>query len=160
MKDNKSGERKKRKRKSGDDDDSDDNDENDMDDFDDKNDFDDLDPEDNTTFGAQDSDKPFSPPKKQGTILITLLNQPPYTLWSLPRLGTRPPPLCPGTNLPQPKYELLRSFVFDPAIWAGYEHRRTLGFKEGVSKGWNEEILGRKGEARTWEFALTQTEED
>jgi len=37
-------------------------------------------------------------------------------------------------------------------LYEGYAHRRTLGFKEGKSKADNEEILGRQGEARTWEF--------
>jgi 25S rRNA (uracil2634-N3)-methyltransferase len=95
----------------------------------------------------------FTPPSKPGTVLITLLDQPPYSLWSLRALAIRPPHVCPGTKLPQPKYRLLRSFRFDPACYPGYAHRRTLGFKEGVSKSGNEEILGRKGEARTWEFA-------
>jgi 25S rRNA (uracil2634-N3)-methyltransferase len=95
----------------------------------------------------------FTPPKKPGTLLITLLDQAPYSLWSLRALAIRPPHVCPGTKLPQPKYKLIRSFRFDPATYPGYAHRRTLGFKEGVSKSGNEEILGRKGEARTWEFA-------
>ena len=44
-------------------------------------------------------------------------------------------------------------------MYEGYEHRRTIGFKEGLSRGGNEEILGRKGRARTWEFALAEREE-
>lgn len=95
----------------------------------------------------------FTPPSKPGTLLFTLLDQAPYSLWSLRALAIRPPHLCPGTKLPQPKYKLLRSFRFNPETYPGYAHRRTLGFKEGVSKSGNEEILGRKGEARTWEFA-------
>ncbi|RXK38696.1 hypothetical protein M231_04006 [Tremella mesenterica] len=96
---------------------------------------------------------PLSVPNKDGTILITLLDQPPYTLWALPKLAKRPPALCPNTNLPQPRYTLLRSFEFIPSLYEGYEHRRTRGFKEGKSKKGNEEILGRQGKARTWEFA-------
>ncbi|ORY29313.1 hypothetical protein BCR39DRAFT_173351 [Naematelia encephala] len=96
----------------------------------------------------------FQPPKKEGTILITHLNQPPYTLWALARLATRPPAFCPGPKrLPQPKYRLLRSFEFTPDLYEGYQHRRTIGFKEGTSRDSNQEIKGRKGEARTWEFA-------
>ena len=106
-------------------------------------------------FTGQSSD----PPKVQGTILITLLNQPPYTLWNLPKLATHPPPLCPGTDLPQSRYTLLRSFRFHPDLYEGYEHRRTIGWKDGVSKGGNAEIKGRKGEARTWEFALRPQED-
>jgi len=102
----------------------------------------------------------FTPPHRQGSILITLLNQPPYTLWSLPHLAQRPPPSCPGTRLPQPRYRLERSFKFHPELYEGYAHRRTIGFKEGKSKADNEEILGRAGEARTWEFVRAAEREE
>ncbi|OCF34229.1 hypothetical protein I317_02439 [Kwoniella heveanensis CBS 569] len=98
----------------------------------------------------------FTPPKRQGSILLTLLSCPPYTLWTVPKLATKPPHLCPGTHLPQPKYDLARSFEFVPALYEGYEHRRTIGWKDGKSKGANEEILGRKGKARTWEFVRAE----
>jgi len=101
----------------------------------------------------------FTPPNRRGTVLFTLLDQPPYSLWNLPSLAKRPPHLCPGTNLLQPRYKLIRSFEFNPEVYSGYTHRRTLGFKEGLSKGANEEILGRKGRARTWEFARYTGEE-
>lgn len=99
----------------------------------------------------KDEPKP-TPPNRQGSILITLLNQPPYTLWSLPQLAQRPPASCPGTRLPQPRYRLSRSFKFHPELYPGYAHRRTIGWREGKSKADNEEIVGRQGEARTWEF--------
>lgn len=102
----------------------------------------------------------LSPPRRQGSILITLLNQPPYTLWSLPQLAQRPPPNCPGTRLPQPRYTLLRSFRFHPDMYPGYAHRRTIGWKEGKSKSDNEEIVGRQGEARTWEFVNYEPREN
>jgi 25S rRNA (uracil2634-N3)-methyltransferase len=54
---------------------------------------------------------------------------------------------------------LLRSFAFDPAAYEGYAHRRTIGFRAGWSKEMNEEIVGRKGVARTWEFALAPRDE-
>ena len=56
------------------------------------------------------------------------------------------------TTLPptQPKYALLRSFAFHPTLYPGYAHRRTIGFKDGVSKSENEEIDSRGG-GRTWE---------
>ncbi|KAK4689394.1 25S rRNA (uracil2634-N3)-methyltransferase, partial [Tremellales sp. Uapishka_1] len=92
-------------------------------------------------------------PNREGTVVITLLNQPPYTLWDLPHLATKPPAVTPGTILLQPRYRLLRSFEFHPDKYKGYAHRRTIGFQEGVSKADNEEIIGRKGIARTWEFA-------
>ncbi|KAJ9120205.1 hypothetical protein QFC22_003105 [Naganishia vaughanmartiniae] len=111
--------------------------------------------------------KDFSPPRKQGTVLITLKNSPPYTLWDIHHLATRPPILTPQqhsvpTGTIQPRYRLLRSFAFDPAFWPGYEHRRTLGFKEGVSKDGNTELRefggseGANGKLRTWEFAVKE----
>jgi len=119
----------------------------------------DLHPEDDFEPPFQPTDtsrtlQSLQPPPRQGTLLITLLSQAPYTLWDLPHLATRPPPLCPGTTLPQPRYRLLRSFEFRPEVYQGYEHRRTIGWREGLSRGRNEEILGRKGRGRTWEFAL------
>jgi 25S rRNA (uracil2634-N3)-methyltransferase len=68
--------------------------------------------------------------------------------------------MCPGTKLAQPKYRLLRSFEFVPAAYPGYSHRRTIGWREGKSFANNEEILGRKGKARTWEFAVREEEDD
>ncbi|PWN47700.1 hypothetical protein IE53DRAFT_390174 [Violaceomyces palustris] len=68
-------------------------------------------------------------------------------------------------------YSLWRSFEFDPTEWKGYEHRRTIGWIEGVSKGNNQDLLRSRstssltdpfqraskagnGECRTWEFGL------
>ncbi|KAK8870116.1 hypothetical protein IAR55_000686 [Kwoniella newhampshirensis] len=102
----------------------------------------------------------FTPPHRAGSVLVTLLNCPPYTLWSVSRLATHPPPLCPGTQLPQPRYSLLRSFEFRPEVYEGYAHRRTIGFKEGLSKSENEEIMGRKGKARTWEFVRAEERDE
>ncbi|WVW86352.1 hypothetical protein I302_108396 [Kwoniella bestiolae CBS 10118] len=104
--------------------------------------------------------KEMSIPTKQGSILITLLSCPPYSLWSLPKLATKPPTLTPGTKLLQPRYDLVRSFEFHPELYSRYEHRRTIGWKEGLSKGGNEEIRGRKGMARTWEFVRRSSQED
>jgi len=120
-------------------------------------------------------EREFDPPIKEGTVLITLLNQPPYTNWDLPKLATKPPSTSStfsrllysstpslakqgNRETEQPRYRLLRSFQFHPEVYKGYEHRRTIGFKEGVSKSGNEEILGRKGVARTWEFARAEEE--
>ncbi|KAL7418110.1 hypothetical protein BDY24DRAFT_10148 [Mrakia frigida] len=102
---------------------------------------------------------------QKGVVLITLRDAVPYTLWDLPHLFTRPPPPPPAsfvapalrpsltkTTLPptQPKYQILRSFAFHPNLYPGYAHRRTIGFKDGVSKSANEEIEERGG-GRTWE---------
>ena len=100
----------------------------------------------------------LNPPDVPGTLLVTLLDQAPYTLWALRQLATRPPASIPNGKAvyrgPQPRYALVRSFQFVPAAYPGYAHRRTLGWKEGLSKSDNEEIVGRKGVPRTWEFAL------
>lgn len=66
----------------------------------------------------------------------------------------RPPP---NTTLPatQPQYRVLRSFAFHPTLYPGYSHRRTIGFKEGLSKGSNEEIEERGG-GRTWEAEVVE----
>ncbi|WOO76687.1 25S rRNA (uridine-N(3))-methyltransferase [Vanrija pseudolonga] len=95
----------------------------------------------------------FTPPLRQGSFLVTLLNQEPYTRWELQRLATKPPPAQTDSRKPQPRYRLLRSFEFVPSAWPGYAHRRTIGWREGLSKANNEEIVGRVGKARTWEFA-------
>ncbi|WWC64783.1 uncharacterized protein I303_107395 [Kwoniella dejecticola CBS 10117] len=100
------------------------------------------------------------PQNRQGSILITLLTCPPYSLWSLSKLATKPPTLCPGTRLLQPRYELKRSFDFDATLYEKYEHRRTIGWKDGLSKGKNEEILRANGKARTWEFVRKMKPDD
>ncbi|KAM5536023.1 hypothetical protein V8D89_010281 [Ganoderma adspersum] len=87
--------------------------------------------------------------KARGTVLITLRNVVPYTLWDLPKLAkTPPPPSSAGQNL-NPKYIQLRSFVFRRNVWAGYEHRMTKGERaHGQGK------TGEGGEDRTWEFCI------
>ena len=50
----------------------------------------------------------------------------------------------------QPRYTVTRSFEFDRDAWPGYDHRRTIGHKEGKSS-----LLDREhGGARTWELAV------
>lgn len=119
---------------------------------------DDNNPEYLPPVGSTSTSRELNPPNVPGTLLITLLDQPPYTLWALRQLATRPPASIPNAKPsdrgPQPRYALLRSFQFVPQIYPGYAHRRTLGFKEGLSKDGNAEIVGRKGIPRTWEFAL------
>ncbi|KAJ3818869.1 hypothetical protein F5880DRAFT_1490666 [Lentinula raphanica] len=86
----------------------------------------------------------------RGTVLITLRNVPPYTLWSvdLPKLAKNPPPST-HSNSPQPHYIILRSFAFYRDIWGGYQHRMTKGSRaHGTGK------TGEGGEDRTWEFCL------
>lgn len=111
---------------------------------------------DEDEFGRKSRPVPssFTPPDRQGSLLVTLLAQPPYSEWELTKLANRPPPTCPGTRDPQPRYRVLRSFDFVPDAWPGYAHRRTIGWREGLSKAHNEEITGRQGRARTWEMAV------
>ncbi|KAI0361075.1 hypothetical protein OH77DRAFT_1390413 [Trametes cingulata] len=87
--------------------------------------------------------------KARGTVLITLRNVPPYTLWDLPKLAKNPPPPTSVGQLPNPKYKQLRSFAFHRQVWEGYEHRMTKG-ERAHGKG----KTGEGGEDRTWEFCL------
>ncbi|KAJ3927348.1 MAG: hypothetical protein NXY57DRAFT_1025841 [Lentinula lateritia] len=85
----------------------------------------------------------------RGTILITLRNVPPYTLWDVPKLAKNPPSLAQGSTSSNPRYIILRSFAFHREIWDGYEHRMTKGLRaHGTGK------TGEGGEDRTWEFCL------
>ncbi|WFD07924.1 25S rRNA (uracil(2634)-N(3))-methyltransferase [Malassezia vespertilionis] len=133
----------------------------------------------------------FTPPVRQGSVLITLRNAVPYTLWNVPMLAKRlrsvlaptlaaAPPLPKGMHAPTiddvdrraAQYAQWRSFEFHPGDWAGYSHRRTVGYIEGRSTSHNEDLLrqtapdekqeremrrGRHvgtGECRTFEFGL------
>ncbi|KAF7797176.1 hypothetical protein EIP86_008368 [Pleurotus ostreatoroseus] len=85
----------------------------------------------------------------RGSILITLRNVPPYTLWDLPKLAKSPPPPRNSSEPTNPRYIQLRSFVFLRSLWKGYEHRMTKG-ERVHGKG----TTGIGGEDRTWEFCL------
>ncbi|KAF9431999.1 hypothetical protein BGZ76_011427 [Entomortierella beljakovae] len=67
--------------------------------------------------------------KKPGEIHVTVKTGLPYDLWNIKRLAT-------GTGLLGNK----TSFPFKTEQYPGYEHRRTIGFKDGVSQGDNAEI--------------------
>ncbi|CAG8786103.1 11426_t:CDS:2, partial [Racocetra fulgida] len=67
---------------------------------------------------------------KDGEIHITMKTGVPYDHWNIRKLVKSIESLG-----------IKESFEFDPNLYPGYEHRRTLGFKEGVSKKDNEEIL-------------------
>ena len=64
---------------------------------------------------------------------ITLKQGEPYASWNIKGLAKRH------------GWSTLFSAVFDPKAYPGYEHRRTLGWKEGVSVGDNAEIIQGKG---------------
>ncbi|KAH8991974.1 hypothetical protein EDB92DRAFT_1859242 [Lactarius akahatsu] len=87
----------------------------------------------------------------RGTILITLRNVSPYTEWDVPKLAKSPPPPRSSIDPPNPRYILLRSFVFNRSDWKGYEHRMTKGER---AHGQGKTGLG--GEDRTWEFTLAE----
>ncbi|KAF5368540.1 hypothetical protein D9758_002477 [Tetrapyrgos nigripes] len=96
-----------------------------------------------------DEPAPHTNSSERGTILITLRNVSPYTLWDVPKLAKNPPPPTQGSNPPNPRYTLLRSFAFHRRIWQGYVHRMTKGERaHGTGK------TGEGGEDRTWEFCL------
>ncbi|RIB04118.1 hypothetical protein C2G38_1988860 [Gigaspora rosea] len=67
---------------------------------------------------------------KDGEIHITMKTGLPYDHWNIRKL------IKSIENL-----GIKETFDFNPNLYPGYEHRRTLGFKEGVSKKGNEEIL-------------------
>jgi len=89
----------------------------------------------------------------RGTVLITLRNVSPYTLWNIPRLAKNPPAPTSSGAKPNPRYHLLRSFTFSRHAWSGYEHQMTKGERaHGLRK------TGEGGEDRTWEFCLQDVE--
>ncbi|GAA97316.1 uncharacterized protein L969DRAFT_87250 [Mixia osmundae IAM 14324] len=123
--------------------------------------------------------------KKPGTILITLRNTLPYTLWDVPMLARRghklvptvmPMPLNRTAHL-QPAYATVRSFAFQPSLYPGYAHRRTIGFQKGISTLNSEDVFlpskyrkqddraddardrSKQNDVRTWEFALVASQQ-
>lgn len=122
----------------------------------------------------------FQTPPHAGSVLITLRNCKPYTLWDVPSLakklpfvygpiassapsmgkGVKPPTAAQVERLlliGQGKaYRVWRSFRFTPELWPVYSHRRTIGWKQNRSTSDNEDIVrAEKGECRTWELALS-----
>ncbi|KAJ1969469.1 hypothetical protein H4R35_006131 [Dimargaris xerosporica] len=65
-----------------------------------------------------------------GQIQIVTKTGAPYDLWKVKFLGN---------SLRVVRWE--KSYPFVPSLYPGYEHRRTLGLKEGVSSTGNKEIL-------------------
>ncbi|CDH52613.1 hypothetical protein RO3G_09556 [Lichtheimia corymbifera JMRC:FSU:9682] len=88
----------------------------------------DMEPENEEEGGelATASDEPLP----DGEIHVTIKTCKPYNLWDVKRLAKTTGALAVKATLP-----------FNPTFYPGYEHRRTLGFKEGVSQGNNAEIL-------------------
>ncbi|KIL71388.1 hypothetical protein M378DRAFT_215973 [Amanita muscaria Koide BX008] len=107
--------------------------------------------------GNEDESLPFSLPytesehreKTRGSVLITLRNVAPYTLWDVPKLAKKPPASATASTAPNPKYIQLRSFAFIRDAWPQYEHRMTKG-----ERAHGTGTTGEGGEDRTWEFCL------
>ncbi|WFD00735.1 25S rRNA (uracil(2634)-N(3))-methyltransferase [Malassezia yamatoensis] len=104
----------------------------------------------------------FQPPFRQGSVLITLRNTSPYTLWNVPMLAKRLPkvlapivasapalprhmhaPTVQDVERNEAYYTLWRSYEFFPEDWSHYSHRRTVGWIEGVSTSENQDLLRR-----------------
>ncbi|KAJ2779671.1 Meiotic nuclear division protein 1 [Coemansia javaensis] len=80
--------------------------------------------------GSED-DEP-QPDEAPGQIHVALKSGPPYDSWAIRRLAAECG-LATHATLP-----------FSPAAFPGYEHRRTLGYKEGVSSDANKEISDKR----------------
>ncbi|KAL6073698.1 Ferredoxin-fold anticodon-binding domain-containing protein 1 [Balamuthia mandrillaris] len=98
-----------------------------------------------------------------GQIHITLRTGMPYIKWNITNLAA----FCTAevreegqkrVKTRQLKY--LRSFDFDPEMYEGYAHRRTIGFVEGISKANNEEIVGEGRRSKTYVFVIEGSEAD
>lgn len=124
----------------------------------------------------------YHTPRKAGSILVTLRNVKPYTLWDVPRLAKRlpemyhsiskqAPALAKGQKPPSSQdvskllqlghgkaYQVWRSMSFHPMSYPGYSHRRTCGWREGLSSHENEDILRGPADAiecRTWQLGFS-----
>lgn len=74
-----------------------------------------------------------------GEILVTIKSGNPYDLWDIKKLAKSTGKLITKT-----------SYYFNPNLYPGYHHRRTIGFEEGISKSENEEIIDKN--CRTYVF--------
>jgi 25S rRNA (uracil2634-N3)-methyltransferase len=114
---------------------------------------------------AEEETDPSAPPRTQGTILVTLKDSIPYTLWNLKALATRPAdtlvthPSFAALNRNktmggQPRYTVCRSFAFVPDLYPGYAHVKTRGVTAPNKRDVDDVIARGTGGTRTWEFAL------
>lgn len=78
-----------------------------------------------------------------GEIHVTLKTGEPYDSWNVKKLAKTSGLFC-KTTLP-----------FDPNMYSGYSHRRTLGYLDGLSAENNEEIKGK--ECKTYVFSTEFT---
>lgn len=84
--------------------------------------------------------RPLLSPRSGSSIIVTLFEGEPYTLWNIRDLARH-------SNL-----EVTRSFRFQTKAYPGYKHARTLGVVKGkngeAGAGWR----GEERDARTYEF--------
>ncbi|KAJ1959224.1 Meiotic nuclear division protein 1 [Dipsacomyces acuminosporus] len=83
---------------------------------------------------------------RAGQIHVSLKSGLPYAHWNIRQLARE----CGLRGL--------ATYPFDPRAFPGYEHRRTLGFKEGLSKDENQEI--RDKEPKIYAFVVKEDAED
>ena len=77
---------------------------------------------------------------KNGEIHVTIKSGEPYDSWNAVKIAKNE------------GLEVKDCIVFDPDLYPGYEHRRTLGFKEGLSSKHNKEI--KRKLCKTYMFRL------
>ncbi|GJE86229.1 similar to ATP-binding protein (DUF2431) [Phanerochaete sordida] len=104
---------------------------------------------DREDVNSEDEGQSSGSADSRGTILVTLRNVPPYTLWDLPRLAKNPPPPQSQADPVNPSYVQHRSFVFHRSLWKGYQHKMTKG-----ERAHGTGTTGQGGEDRTWEFYI------
>eukprot|EP00834_Sanchytrium_tribonematis_P008786 NODE_1182_length_1889_cov_0.492737.p1 type:complete len:248 gc:universal NODE_1182_length_1889_cov_0.492737:320-1063(+) len=76
-------------------------------------------------------------------ICVTLKDREPYTLWDIKHIAKTCRLIC------------KRTCTFFTSTFSGYEHRRTIGFQEGLSKSKNEEL----GQCKTYIFQVCSNED-
>ncbi|ORX65912.1 hypothetical protein DL89DRAFT_270476 [Linderina pennispora] len=92
--------------------------------------------------------EPFEPNlNRPGQILVSLKSGPPYSHWNVRQLAKECGLRARSTH------------PFEIAAYPGYEHRRTLGFKEGLSKDENQEIRDKEPHVYTFVAKPRQEEE-
>jgi len=81
-----------------------------------------------------------------GEIHLTVKSGDPYDLWDVKKIARRCGLMC------------KTSWKFHPDLYAGYVHRRTIGFDETISETGNEKIM--KGVPRTYQFVRFEGQDE
>ncbi|KAJ2801329.1 hypothetical protein H4R20_003717 [Coemansia guatemalensis] len=79
-----------------------------------------------------DQEETAVPEQERGQVHVTLKSGKPYDMWRITKLAR------------QCGLVTLSAYPFRLTAYPGYEHRRTLGFKEGLSTDDNQEIRDKK----------------